>query len=89
MIFFSFQPESRQMKIESRQMKISVFFRNVPSFLLRFTFIKVKATFKRQTKMSQLRPFLGHIDLRYVALEIEKCAQSRLSCPERHEIGDE
>ena len=82
MIFFSFQPESRQMKI-------SVFFQNVPWFLLRFTFIKVRATFERQTKMSQLKPILGRIDLRYVALEIEKCAQSRLSCPMPDGIGDE
>ena len=32
--------------------------------------------------------FLGYIDLRYVALEIEKCAQSRLSCPVRHVMNE-
>ena len=64
-------------------------FRNVPWFLLCFTFINVRATFERQTKMSRLRPILGRIDLRYVALEVEKCAQSCLSCPMPDEIGDE
>ena len=65
------------------------FFPKCSFILVTLYFHQSKATFKRQTKMSQCRPFLGHIDLRYVALEIEKCAQSCLSCPVRHEIGDE
>ena len=62
--------------------EIILFFWNIPSFFTSFStsffaFI-IRATIERQTKMSQITPILGHINLGYVAPGIEKSAQGRM-----------
>ena len=60
--------------------KIVLFFSNVTSFLLPLTLAIVRATYERHTKMSQIRPILGHIDLSQVVPKISRCAQGPMLC---------
>ena len=57
-----------------------LFFSNVTSFLLPLTLAIVRATYERHTKMSQIRPILGHIDLTQVVPKIGRCAQGPMLC---------